>query len=79
MVAIGQRVIVFLGSRGPGIPYIIGLNQGVYRLTAGGLVSPPPVLPTARPTRVVRGDRTRTPLPLAQFEQRVRTLLGSAR
>jgi len=29
--------------------------------------------------RVVRGDPTRTPTPLAQFEQRVRTLVGNAR
>ena len=79
---IGQRVIVFLGGRGPGIPFVVGLNQGVYRLTPSGqqwLVSPPPVLPTARAAPVVRGDRTRTPMPLAQFEQRVRALVGNAR
>ena len=80
--AVGQRVIVFLGARSPGIPYVVGLNQGVYRLTPGGqqwLVTPPPVLPTVRTARVVRGDVTRTPTPLAQFEQRVRTLVGGAR
>jgi hypothetical protein len=80
--AVGERVIVFLGANGPSIPYVVGLNQGLFRLTPSGqqwLVTPPPVLPTARPVRVVRGDLTRTPTPLAQFEQRVRTLVGNAR
>ena len=30
--AVDQRVIVFLGARGPMVPYILGLNQGVYRI-----------------------------------------------
>src|SRR5581483_12466386 len=31
---VGQRVVVFLGANGPRIPYLLGLNQGVYRITA---------------------------------------------
>ena len=40
----GQRVIVFLGATGPAMPWIVGFNQGVFRLhQVGG-------------TWVVRGD-----------------------
>ena len=83
---VGQRVIVFLGARGPRLPHILGFSQGVFRIqqTRGRLlVAPPPVLPAAatsvRPARVVRGDRRRVATPLADFERQVRTLAGAAR
>lgn len=78
--SVGDRVIVFLGAKGPMVPYIVGFNQGVYRLVAradgsGWLVTPPPVLPSASGGGpVVRGDAARRPLPLADFEQRVAAL-----
>jgi hypothetical protein len=81
--AAGQHVIVFLGARGPGIPYVLGLSEGVFRMSpaadgSGWLVTPPPVLPSASTTvRVVRGDPTRRPMPLAEFEERVRALAGA--
>jgi hypothetical protein len=82
--AVGQRVILFLGARGPSVPYVLGLGQGVFRLQSardGWVVTPPPVLPVAGPTpvRVVRGDATRVPAPLADFERRVRALAVSTR
>ena len=81
--AVGQRVIVFLGAHEPGIPYVLGLSQGVFRVMLDGrswLVTPPPVLPTTgRTVPVVRGDPTRKPTPLADFERRVRDLAGAAR
>jgi len=83
--AINQRVVVFLGARGPSVPYVLGLSQGVFRLVAasdgsGWLVTPPPVLPAvAGPSRVVRGDAARQPLPLADFERQVRALAGADR
>jgi hypothetical protein len=77
----GQRVIVFLGARGPGIPYLLGLGQGVFRVTMNAnrawTVSPPPVMPTAGP--VVRGSAARRPAPLVDFERSVRALAGAAR
>ncbi len=75
-----DRVIVFLGARGPGIPYVLGLSQGVFRLVraagrSGWLVTPPPVLPsTVGAVPVVRGDALRRPMPLVDFSRRVREL-----
>jgi hypothetical protein len=82
--AVDQRVVVFLGARGPSVPYVIGLNQGVFRVVpadggSGWLVTPPPMMPVAAPARVVRGDPARRPVPLADFEQRVRALAEGAK
>jgi len=74
-------VIVFLGVRGPGIPYILGLGQGVYRVSMDAnrawTVSPPAIMPTAGP--IVRGSANRRPAPLADFERDVRALAAGAR
>lgn len=83
--AVDQRVVVFLSVAGPMIPYIVGFNQGVYRVVPadqGGewLVTPPPMLPSAVvSSRVVRGDGSRKPLALGDFEARVRTLAGGGK
>jgi len=82
---VGERVVIFLGAQGPAVPYVLGLGQGVFRIvTSAGaavpLVTPPPLL--ASPTAagiVTRGDPSRRPMPLADFEQRVRQLAGGAR
>lgn len=78
---VDQHVVVFLGAHGPSVPYVLGLSQGVFRIVqaAGGsgwLVTPPAMNPVTVPTRVVRGDPARRPVPLADFEQRVRDLVG---
>ena len=78
-----ERVIVFLGASGPMVPFVLGFNQGVYRVVAangGFVVTPPALLPAAAGSvPVVRGDRARRPLPLNQFTQQVRALGGAAR
>jgi len=82
---VDQHVVVFLGARGPSVPYIVGFNQGVFRVVraadnSGWLVTPPANLPAVGASvRIVRGDPARRPLPLADFEQKVRTLAGGAR
>lgn len=81
---VDQRVVVFLGAQGPTIPHVVGFNQGVFRIVraqddSGWLVTPPPNVPGVVAVRVVRGDTSRRPVPLADFEQRVRTLAGAAR
>lgn len=82
--AVDDRVIVFLGARGPSVPYVLGLSQGLFRIVrapdnTGWLVTPPPVFPSATTTRIVRGDAARRPMPLADFESRVRALAGAAK
>jgi hypothetical protein len=75
-----QRVIVFLGHTGPSLPFVLGLGQGVYRVVRSGtgwVVTPPALIATATPTRVVRGDPARRPLEIAAFEQQVRALAGA--
>jgi hypothetical protein len=89
--AVDDRIIVFLGSNGPMVPYILGFDQGVYRIVpatngSGWLVTPPVLdapattasgfVPASSGTPIVRGDVSRRPLPLAEFEQRVRALVG---
>src|SRR5437764_7076931 len=68
----GERVVVFLGAIGPGIPYVLGFNQGVYRMVRAGdgwTVTPPPLFPSAAGAlKIVRGDSARRPLALATFE-----------
>jgi hypothetical protein len=79
--AVDQRVVVFLGARGPSVPFVLGLNQGVFRVSraadnSGWFVTSPVLLPTtaAGAVRVVRGDPSRRALALGDFEQTVRGL-----
>jgi hypothetical protein len=79
----GQQVIVFLGASPPALPYVLGLSQGVFRVAQSGdvpVVTPPAVMPgSGAPQRVARGDLSRRPIALAEFERRVRTLAGEPR
>ena len=74
----GQRVVVFLGAAPPAIPFVLGLSQGVFRVAAsaaGPVVTPPAIMPVAGgPRTVTRGDPSRRPIALADFERRVRAL-----
>jgi hypothetical protein len=84
-LAVNQRIVVFLGARGPSIPFVLGLNQGVFHVSraaddSGWFVASPVMMPTtAGDVRVVRGDPARRPLALDQFEQTVRSLAGAAK
>lgn len=83
--AVDQRVVVFLGARGPSVPHLLGMGQGVFRMSraadnSGWLVTSPVLVPAAGGTvAVVRGDSARRPLPLEAFEQTVRSLTGGAK
>ena len=80
-----QRVVVFLGAHGPSVPHVLGLSQGVFRVTraadnSGWLVTSPVLLPaTTANVRVVRGDPARRALALGDFEQAVRSLAGASK
>jgi hypothetical protein len=76
----GDEVVVFLSARGPSIPYLFGLSQGVYRVARGAdgraLVTPPAAMARGAGTeRLVRGDPARRPLPLASFASEVRAIV----
>jgi hypothetical protein len=79
---VGQRVILFLGSRGPTIPYVLGLSQGVFRLVQSvqgdWVVTPTPIAATADGP-IVRGTVGLRPASLSDFERLVRTLAGTSR
>jgi len=79
---VGQRVILFLGSRGPTIPYVLGLSQGVFRLAQSAqgdwIVTPPPIVATVDGP-IVRGTLGLGPTSLSDFERQVRTLSGTLR
>jgi hypothetical protein len=84
--AVDQRVVVFLGAHGPSVPHLLGMSQGVFRVSrapdnSGWLVTSPVMLPAAGgvTTRVVRGDPARRALALGDFEQTVRALAGGAK
>jgi hypothetical protein len=79
---VDERVVVFLGTQGPSVPFVLGFNQGVFRVVPatdhpGYVVTPPAILPAspdAGAARIVRGDPSRRALALDDFEQRVRVL-----
>ncbi len=79
----GDEVVLFLGARGPAVPWITGLSQGVFRVVHRGgdgepVVMPPPlsagVTTGAQPQRVARGDPARQPLALTAFAAAVRAV-----
>src|SRR4051812_10472534 len=83
---IDQRVVVFLGARGPSVPHLLGMSQGVFRLARAGdnsgwLVTSPVILPAAAGAslRLVRGDPARRALALGDFEQTVRAFAAGAK
>jgi hypothetical protein len=84
-LAVDQRVVVFLGARGPSVPHVLGLNQGVFHLSraadnSGWLVTSPVMWPAAAgDVRIVRGDPSRRAVALGDFEQRIRVLAGGAK
>jgi hypothetical protein len=77
VLTIGERVVVFLGAQGPSMPYVLGLNQGVFKIVPqnGAWVVTPPVTSAAAGI-IVRGDPRRNPVRLDEFAREVRAQLG---
>lgn len=76
----GEEVVLFLRSRGPSVPQVFGMHQGVYRVnvdarTGARMVTMPVVGRSDEPQRVVRGAADRRPLALQQFTETVRSVL----
>ncbi len=82
---VDQHVVVFLGARGPSVPFVVGFSQGVFRMVRSAdrttwMVTPPTDLrPSTGTVAIVRGDASRRPLALDDFEQRVRSLVAGQR
>ena len=75
----GDRVVLFLGNAAPSLPWIVGLNQGVYRVKAaprssGGKWSDEPQVVEDQPTHV-RSGTSGASVPLNAFKTRVRALV----
>jgi hypothetical protein len=81
----GDEIVVFLNAQGPAVPWISGLNQGVFRVAqnaAGVKVVIPGVSLTAgENAAVVRGQPLRERPALRAFSEQVRVLAreGGAR
>jgi hypothetical protein len=80
----GDEVVLVLGARGPSMPFVLGLNRGVFRVvrpapSAEPIVVPGPLLARSDEWQsVVRGDAQRAPMPLAAFGALVRSVLETA-
>lgn len=81
----GDEVILFVGASGPSYPFVLGLDQGVFRVVRThalqpSMVVPPPLvgMPNA-PQRLVRGDPQRRPMALERFISQVRALVEQGR
>jgi hypothetical protein len=83
-LAEGDDVVLFLGTRGPAMPYLVRLGEGVFRVqrdvrTGERLVSRHPVVAQSGAwQRVVRGASGQ-PLSVSAFGAMVRDLAGRAR
>lgn len=84
----GDEVVLFLRTPRAALPFIVGLNQGAYRVVADRvtgrrMVTAPIVMGSANgePERVVRGAAARRPMPIEAFRETVREVMaqGAAR
>jgi hypothetical protein len=81
----GDEAFVFLKARGDGgMPYVFGLNQGVFRVNADGRgarqVTSPALMATAdAPETVRRGAVSRRPVPIDEFGTRIRSVMAVTR
>jgi hypothetical protein len=79
----GEEVVLLLGARGPSVPYVLGLSQGVFRITSepgtgARHVTPVPVAGEGEAwTAVARGASPRGPLSLDDFAVQVWRILDA--
>ena len=79
----GDEVVLFLKHAGPSYLYIVGLNQGAFRVVADTrtgrhMVTTPIVMGKGgdESEPIVRGDVTRKPLPIDAFRDAVRQAMA---
>jgi hypothetical protein len=80
---LGDEVVLFLRTQRAALPFIVGLNQGVYRVVADRqngrrMVTAPIVMGNGGPgvEAIVRGAPARRPLPIETFRDVVRDVLA---
>lgn len=79
----GEEVVLFLNGAAAEYPYIVGLNQGAYRVLPDSrsgqrIVTTPVVMSKGgdAPERIVRGEPSRKPLEIDAFRDAVRQILA---
>jgi hypothetical protein len=82
--AAGEEVFLFLKTQGASMPYVFGLNQGVFRVKAdesGARTVTTPALLAASPDPEVvrRGAVSRRPMPVSDFTTQLRTVMAASR
>jgi hypothetical protein len=79
----GDEAVVFLNVRGTDLPFVFGLNQGVFRVTVDRqtrrrIVMPPIMARGDAQEAVVRGAATRKPVALETFGAEVQQVLATS-
>jgi hypothetical protein len=77
----GEEAVLFLRQRDEGLPYIFGLNQGLFRVqrdprTQRRVVLPPLLARAEASEAVVRGAASRLAMPLETFGAQVRSVMA---
>jgi len=80
-LAEGDEVVVFLNARGPSVPWVVGLSQGVFHVTTGdaGLKVITPGTSVSVSEGLVRGDPARQRVSLGDFSERVMSIVRDGR
>jgi hypothetical protein len=80
----GDEAFLFLKTAGAPLPYIFGLNQGVFRVRADErgvrkVTSPVLLATSAEPETVRRGAVARQPVALDDFREQIRSVMAASR
>ena len=82
--AAGEEVFLFLKTQGSPIPYVFGLNQGVFRVKtddrgARKVTTPALLAVSAEPETIRRGAVSRRPMPVDDFTSQIRAVMADGR
>jgi hypothetical protein len=80
----GDEAVLFLKTEGAALPYVFGLNQGVFRVRADErgvrkVTSPVLLAASTDPETVRRGAVTRQPMALDAFGTQIRSVMAAGR
>ena len=82
--AAGEEAFLFLKTQGSPMPYVFGLNQGVFRVRtddsgARNVTTPALLAVSDQPETVRRGAVTRRPMAVADFTTELRAVMAARR